>query len=179
MLDDLARHSHDPVDFRDRVPYVLALLAVITSTIDSESSGHRTAEFGAWWASVDRSAQRSMQEIRTAELKEQQSFTAVQVHSNTAVRAADYPAAGQRRRHRHDDQLDVRRRCRRPARLLHPVGLLGAGDRAAGGSRTETGVLAAGSTLHDLMFLHQRRGRDGRGSGARGRSDRATSETIS
>ena len=91
MLDDLVRYSNDPVAFRDRVPGVLALLAVVTSTIASESSGHRTAEFGTWWASVDRSAQESIQEMRTAELKEQQSFTAVHVHTRTAVRPVDYP----------------------------------------------------------------------------------------
>jgi hypothetical protein len=50
MLDDLAHCSNNPVAFRDRIPYVLDLLAGVTRTIHAESSGHRTPEFAAWWA---------------------------------------------------------------------------------------------------------------------------------
>jgi hypothetical protein len=47
MLDDLERHSHDTTNFRDRLPFVLDLLAGVTRTIDAESSGHRTPAFAA------------------------------------------------------------------------------------------------------------------------------------
>lgn len=91
MLDDLARHSHDPVAFRDRVPYVLDLLAGVTRTTHAESSGHRTPEFAAWWGTADRSAQQSIHEMRNAELKELRSLTTAQIHTVTSVSAADYP----------------------------------------------------------------------------------------
>jgi hypothetical protein len=45
MLDDLERHSFDTTEFRDRIPYVLDLLAGVTRTIDDESRGHRTPQF--------------------------------------------------------------------------------------------------------------------------------------
>jgi hypothetical protein len=91
MLDDLARHTLDSVAFRDRIPYVLDLLAGVTRTIHAESSGHRTPEFGTWWASVDRSAQQSIQEMRNAELKELISRTAAHFDTHINVSAADFP----------------------------------------------------------------------------------------
>jgi hypothetical protein len=91
MLDDLERHSHNPVAFRDRIPYVLDLLAGVTRTIHAESSGHRTPEFADWWGAVDRSAQQSIHEMRNAELKELRSLTKAQIHTVTGVSAADYP----------------------------------------------------------------------------------------
>jgi hypothetical protein len=91
MLSDLARHSLDSVGFRDRIPYVLDLLAAITRTINGESSGHRTPEFGAWWADVDRSVQRVIQQMRNAELKELVSLTILDHKSEVNVSAADYP----------------------------------------------------------------------------------------
>ena len=91
MLDDLARHSHDTTDFRDRLPYVLDLLAGVTRTIDTESRGHRKQAFAAWWGGVDRSAQQTIQEMRNAELKELVSRTAAQIEVGVNVRAADYP----------------------------------------------------------------------------------------
>jgi hypothetical protein len=54
MLHDLAGHGADSVDFRDRIPYVLDLLAGVTRTLDAESRGDRTARFSAWWTTLDR-----------------------------------------------------------------------------------------------------------------------------
>jgi hypothetical protein len=48
MLDDLESHKYDKTAFRDRLPYVLDLLAGVTRMIESESRGHRTPAFGAW-----------------------------------------------------------------------------------------------------------------------------------
>jgi hypothetical protein len=91
MLDDLSRHSHDSVAFRDRLPYVLDLMAGVTRTIHSESSGSRTPAFGSWWASVDRSRQTDIQEMRNAELKELISRTAARYETEINVLAANYP----------------------------------------------------------------------------------------
>jgi hypothetical protein len=91
MLDDLNRYTLDSVGFRDRIPYVLDLLAGVTRTIHSESSGYRTPEFAAWWASVDRSAQRVIQAMRNVELKELVSHTAAHYETEINVFAADYP----------------------------------------------------------------------------------------
>jgi hypothetical protein len=91
MLDDLVGYVLDSVAFRDRIPCVLDLLAGVTRTINSESSGDRTPEFGKWWAGVDRSAQQAIQEMRTAELKELVSLTAALYETEINVRAVDYP----------------------------------------------------------------------------------------
>jgi hypothetical protein len=91
MLDDLAHHIHDTTDFRDRLPYVLDLLAGVTRTIDTESSGHRTPAFAAWWEAIDRSAQQTIQEMRNAELKQLVSRTAAQIEVEIGLRAANYP----------------------------------------------------------------------------------------
>jgi hypothetical protein len=91
MLDDLARHSSDIGALRDRLPYVLDLLSGVTRTIHAESRGRRTPPFTAWWNSVDRSAQRAIQEMRNAELKELVSRTVADIHVEINVRAADYP----------------------------------------------------------------------------------------
>lgn len=91
MLDDLSQHSHDSVAFRDRIPYVLDLLAGVTRTIDAESRGSRTPAFGLWWASFDRSAQAAIQEMRNAELKELTSRTAAHYKTEINVAAVDYP----------------------------------------------------------------------------------------
>ena len=73
MLDDLNRHVDDEVAFRDRLPYVLDLLAGVTRCIDSESKGHRTSQFGSWWKATDRTARDAIQELRNAELKRAES----------------------------------------------------------------------------------------------------------
>jgi hypothetical protein len=72
-------------------PHVLDLLAGVTRTINAESSGHRTPEFGAWWVTVDRSAQQVMQEMPNAELKELVTRTAGHYETEINVSAADYP----------------------------------------------------------------------------------------
>ena len=63
----------------------------VTRTSDCESSGHRTPEFAAWWATADRSAQQSIQEMRNAELKELVTRTAAHYEVCVGVSAADYP----------------------------------------------------------------------------------------
>ncbi len=79
MLDDLSRHADDEVAFRDRLPYVLDLLAGITRCINDESKGHRTSQFAAWWQTADRTTQAAVQELRNAELKRAESRTKPQV----------------------------------------------------------------------------------------------------
>jgi hypothetical protein len=69
MLADLSSHADDDTDFRDRLPYVLDLLAGVTRCINDESKGHRSSAFGTWWKSTDRTTQAAIQELRTAELK--------------------------------------------------------------------------------------------------------------
>jgi hypothetical protein len=91
MLDDLERHSSDTTAFRDRFPYVLDLLAGVTRTIDTESSGHRIPAFAAWWEAVDRSAQQTIQEMRNVELKDLVSRTAAHIEVEIGVSAANYP----------------------------------------------------------------------------------------
>jgi hypothetical protein len=91
MLDDLERHSHDTTDFRDRLPYVLDLLAGVTRTIDTESSGHGTSVFAAWWGAVGCSAQQTIQEMRNAELKELVSRTAAHIEVEIGVSTGNYP----------------------------------------------------------------------------------------
>jgi hypothetical protein len=90
MLDDLVRHAHDTVALRDRIPYVLDLMDGVTRTINAESKGCRTPEFVTWWATVDRSAQQVIHEMRVAELKELRSRTASHVEVEVNVRAIDY-----------------------------------------------------------------------------------------
>ena len=73
MLAELSRHAGDEVDFRDRLPYVLDLLAGVTRCIDSESKGHRTTHFATWWSTTDRTMRNVIQELRNAELKRAES----------------------------------------------------------------------------------------------------------
>jgi hypothetical protein len=79
MLDDLSHHEDDEVAFRDRLPYVLDLLAGVTRCIDSESKGSRTTQFASWWNATDRTMQAAIQELRNAELKRAESRTVTQV----------------------------------------------------------------------------------------------------
>ena len=79
MLDDLSRHADDEVAFRDRLPYVLDLLAGVTRCVNDESKGHRTGQFAAWWQKADRTAQAAIQELRNAELKRAESRAMAQV----------------------------------------------------------------------------------------------------
>jgi hypothetical protein len=91
MLDDLERHSNDTTDFRDRLPFVLDLLAMVTRMIDTESHGHRTPAFAAWWRGVDRFAQKTIQEMRNAELKDGVSQTAAHIEVWIGASAAPEP----------------------------------------------------------------------------------------
>ena len=79
MPEDLSRHADDEVAFRDRLPYVLDLLAGVTRCINSESKGSRTIQFANWWNTVDRTMQAAIQELRNAELKRAESRTTAQV----------------------------------------------------------------------------------------------------
>jgi hypothetical protein len=69
MLDDLSCHADDEVAFRDRLPYVLDLLAGVTRCIETESKGSRTTQFSSWWTAADRTMQAAIQDLRNAELK--------------------------------------------------------------------------------------------------------------
>jgi hypothetical protein len=91
MLDDLQGHTLSSIAFHDRIPYVLDLLAGVTRTIDDESRGHRTAQFSSWWMEVDRSIQKSIQDMRNAELKKLIPLTTPRLESLTNVSVADYP----------------------------------------------------------------------------------------
>ena len=91
MLDELAGYALESIAFRDRIPYVLDLLDGVARTIHSESRDHRTAEFTAWWDTVDRSAQQSIHEMRNAELKGLVTRTAAHYEVYVGVSAADYP----------------------------------------------------------------------------------------
>jgi hypothetical protein len=79
MLDDLGQHVEDEVAFRDRLPYVLDLLAGVTRCVDSGSKGSRTQQFADWWSTTDRTMQTSIQELRNAELKRVESRSQPQV----------------------------------------------------------------------------------------------------
>jgi hypothetical protein len=80
----------DTTWLEDQIPYLLELAAGVTRMINEETKGRRTPAFGAWWARVDRSAQREIQEMRNAELKELVSRTQADMRTFTNVRAADY-----------------------------------------------------------------------------------------
>jgi hypothetical protein len=43
MLDDLERHSHNTTDLRDRLPYVLDLLAGVTRTVALDANPAQSA----------------------------------------------------------------------------------------------------------------------------------------
>jgi hypothetical protein len=90
-IQALARYSLDSVAFRDRIPYVLDLLAGVTRSIDDESKGRRTPEFGMWWTQVDQTARQSIQEMRNAELKQMVSRTVQHYDTVMNAQAADYP----------------------------------------------------------------------------------------
>jgi hypothetical protein len=91
MLDELVGYALESVAFRDRIPYVLDLLDGVTRTIHSESRGHRSPEFVAWWSTVDRSAQQSIHEMRNAELKDFEPRTAAHYEVFIGEPPADYP----------------------------------------------------------------------------------------
>ena len=91
MLADLGRWVGSIVGFRDRLPYVLDLLAGITRTIDDESRGHRTQAFATWWPGIDRTSQDTIQELRNAELKRLERRTVAEIQTAVNVIAADYP----------------------------------------------------------------------------------------
>jgi hypothetical protein len=74
-----------------RATHYLELTPGVTRTIDDESQGHRTAQFSSWWMDVDRSIQKSIQDMRNAELKKLIPLTTPRLESLTNVSAADYP----------------------------------------------------------------------------------------
>jgi hypothetical protein len=98
MLDDLSRHADDEVDFRDRLPYVLDLLAGVTRCIDSESKGRRTTQFASWWSTTDRTMGNVIRELRNAELKRAESRAKqeirVEMHRHGEPLAANIAAKG-------------------------------------------------------------------------------------
>lgn len=94
MLPDLIRHSLDPVAFRDRLPYVLDLLAAVSRLIDEESKGQRTNAFSEWWRREPIPRRADLFALRHAELKALKEHAAA--HWDTVINAAakDYPGGG-------------------------------------------------------------------------------------
>ena len=91
MFQDLVEHSADSTGFRDRIPYVLDLLAGVTRTLDAESHGHRTAAFSDWWTALDRAEQKAIAEMRNAELKGLETRTSLQQLTTTNANPVDLP----------------------------------------------------------------------------------------
>lgn len=71
-LERLSAAQSEPNDFRFILPLVLDHAVAVTRTIDKESKGRRTHGFGAWWKEVDQEERLAIQELRNAELKEQE-----------------------------------------------------------------------------------------------------------
>jgi hypothetical protein len=91
MLQDLKQHESSPIDFLDRLPYVLDLLAGVTRTIDKESKGSRTASFSAWWPALAIKLREEITRLRDAELKGLDPQTGRDIDVVVNALAADYP----------------------------------------------------------------------------------------
>jgi hypothetical protein len=90
-LAEVADRAFNTTWREDQIPYLLDLADGVTRMINNETDGRRTAVFGMWWASQDRSAQQAIHEMRIAELKMLESRTHAGARSWTNVQAADYP----------------------------------------------------------------------------------------
>ena len=69
LLDELPARERSVQEYRDHVPYVLERLDHVWRTIDAESRGRRTPEFGEWWAGQTTSTRNAIKWLRNQELK--------------------------------------------------------------------------------------------------------------
>lgn len=91
MLTDLIRHGTDSVAFRDRLPYVLDLLAGVSRAIDEGSRGSRTRDFSEWWSTEPIPRRGDFASLRNAELKALKQQTSAHWDVVINASAADYP----------------------------------------------------------------------------------------
>ncbi len=91
MLTDLIQHAMHPVGFRDRLPYVLELLAGVSRALDEESRGRRTPPFSEWWASEPIPYRQELYSLRHAELKALKGHAAARWDTVVFARASDFP----------------------------------------------------------------------------------------
>ena len=70
VLDQLPTKERSVQDYRDHIRYVLDRLDNVWRTIDAESKGRRTPEFGEWWAAQTTETRSAIKWLRTAEVKE-------------------------------------------------------------------------------------------------------------
>lgn len=93
MLTDLIRHGTDSVGFRDRLPYVLELLAGVSRAIDEESRGARTQRFSEWWSGEPIPHRQELYSLRHAELKALKGHTSARWDTVINARAKDFPGS--------------------------------------------------------------------------------------
>jgi hypothetical protein len=69
LLDQLPDKESSVEEYRDLIPYALDRLDNVWRTIDAESRGRRTQQFGTWWAEQHTSTRDAIKRLRNAELK--------------------------------------------------------------------------------------------------------------
>jgi hypothetical protein len=69
VLDELPSKAASPTGYRDHVPWALDRLENVWRTINEESRGRRTAEFGTWWAGELSGNRAAINQLRNAEVK--------------------------------------------------------------------------------------------------------------
>jgi hypothetical protein len=69
VLDDLARRELSREGYSDQIPYALDRLDNVWRTIDDESEGQRTHEFGAWWKKQRTRTRDSVKVLRNRAVK--------------------------------------------------------------------------------------------------------------
>lgn len=69
VLDELPEKEASVEKYRDLVPWALDRLDNVWRTIDDESRGQRTPEFGAWWAAQRTGTRDAVKRLRNAEVK--------------------------------------------------------------------------------------------------------------
>jgi len=75
VLDRLQEDEASAERYRDYLPWVLDRLDNVWRTIDSESSGRRTPEFGRWWALQTTGNRHAIKVLRNAEVKRNEQST--------------------------------------------------------------------------------------------------------
>jgi hypothetical protein len=72
-VEELVQTAQNPVEFGRRFVTCCALLARVGTTLNNESQGHRTPQFGAWWKRTAQDPRYKLfHAIRNTELKEGQ-----------------------------------------------------------------------------------------------------------
>jgi hypothetical protein len=69
ILNQLPDKEGSVEEYRDLIPYALELLDNVWRTIDAESRGRRTEQFGRWWADQNTSTRDAIKRLRNYELK--------------------------------------------------------------------------------------------------------------